>query len=107
MVGTRGARGVRRTAMSIFGVIRQLRKSAGLEPSFSDYIAPAVGLVVVGVLAGASLALLFAPSSGKQLREEMEAKLSEFRSRYMLESGQQPRMGTQNNASRVEPYPHS
>jgi hypothetical protein len=98
--------------MNIFRAIRQLRQTVGLEPSFTDYIAPAVGLVAVGMLAGAGVALLFAPSSGKKLREDMEAKFSELRSRYMLEAGNagqdpQRRVAHQNNIAQNETYPRS
>ncbi len=96
--------------MNIVRAIRQLRRAAGLEPSFADYIAPAAGLLTVGMLAGAGIALLFAPTSGKKLREDMENKISDLRSRFLLEEGGTKEGGTkraihQNNIQAAEPFP--
>jgi hypothetical protein len=75
-------------AMNIDRAIRNLRRSVGLEPSGFDLVTPAVGaavgLVALGMLAGAGIALLFAPMTGKKLREEMEHKFTDLRSRLML-----------------------
>jgi gas vesicle protein len=56
-----------------------------MEPSASDYVLPAVGILAVGLLAGAGIALLFAPMTGKKLREEVENKFMDMRSRLLLE----------------------
>jgi len=53
----------------------QARRSNG-----SDLI-PSVALFGAGVLVGAGLALLFAPSSGRELREELGERAAELRDR--------------------------
>jgi hypothetical protein len=92
--------------MNIARVIRQLRRSIGLERGIGDYVAPAVGILALGVLAGASVALLFAPMTGRRLREEMENRLMEFRSRLMLQGDEQrAELGSRNNSTQAEPFP--
>jgi len=109
--------------MNIVRAIRQLRRSVGLEPvGFTDYIAPAVGLLAVGMLAGAGVALLFAPTSGKKLREDMEQRFGDLRSRFMLEEAKVeaslraalPQTPAHQNsvkpiehAAKIEPFPRS
>lgn len=85
--------------------IRQLRRSIGLEPlGFADFLAPALGVLAVGLVAGAGIALLVAPMTGQKLRAEMERKLGELRSRLLLSQGDEG--GRRNNASqRAEPSP--
>ena len=84
--------------------IRQLRRAVGLEPSMSDYVVPAIGLVAVGMLAGAGIALLFAPSSGEQLRRDMTSKFEDLRSRLLVEERAALRIpGTANNRSANQP----
>ena len=92
--------------MNIVRAIRQLRRAAGLEPSFADYLAPSAGLIAIGILAGAGIALLFAPTSGKKLREDMESKISDLRSRFLLEEGSK-RLVPQNHAQAVESFTHT
>lgn len=45
------------------------RRSAG------DYLLPALGVFAAGAVVGGLLGLLFAPSSGRDLRAEIERKL--------------------------------
>jgi hypothetical protein len=74
--------------MNIERAILQLRRSAGLEPvGISSYVMPALGILAVGILAGAGVALLFAPTTGKRLREDMDRKFTDLRSKLMLEAG--------------------
>lgn len=75
--------------MTFFKAVRQIRRSIGwLEPvGISDYLMPAMGILAIGMLAGAGVALLFAPTSGKKLREEMEHKIGGLRSRLVLAQG--------------------
>jgi hypothetical protein len=51
------------------------RRSHGSE------IVPSVALFGAGLLVGAGLALLFAPSSGRELREELSERAAELRDR--------------------------
>lgn len=44
-----------------------------------DYILPAVGILSAGVLIGAGLGLLFAPRSGRDLRNDLGHRFQEFR----------------------------
>jgi hypothetical protein len=44
-------------------------------------VMPSVALFGAGILVGAGLALLFAPTTGRELREEIGAKASEFAER--------------------------
>jgi YtxH-like protein len=53
----------------------QARRSTG-----SDMV-PSVALFGAGVLVGAGLALLFAPSSGRELREELGERAAELKDR--------------------------
>jgi hypothetical protein len=94
--------------MNIARALRQLRRSVGLEPTgFSDFALPAVGILAIGMLAGAGVALLFAPVTGKKLREELEQRLSDYRSRLMLQQGNhaEPHDGHRNNVKQAEPFP--
>ena len=43
--------------------------------SASDYILPAVGVFTAGAIVGGILGLLFAPSSGREMRSRIENKL--------------------------------
>jgi hypothetical protein len=95
--------------MNIARMIRQLRRSAGLEPvGISDYVMPAVGILALGMLAGAGVALLFAPMTGEKLRAEVENRLMDFRARLMLHEGEPHAIAghaAQNNAKQAEPFP--
>jgi len=51
------------------------RRSNGSE------LVPSVALFGAGLLVGAGLALLFAPSSGRELREEISERASDLRDR--------------------------
>jgi hypothetical protein len=46
---------------------------------------PAVAALAVGIVAGAGVALLFAPRPGKELRADIERKLIDMRDRRMPE----------------------
>jgi hypothetical protein len=54
---------------------------AGLERrrGLASTALPAIGLLAVGMVAGAGIALLFAPTSGKQLRAEVQRRALEVR----------------------------
>ena len=51
------------------------RRSTGSE------MVPSLALFGAGVLVGAGLALLFAPSSGRELREELSERAAELKDR--------------------------
>lgn len=53
----------------------QVRRKSGSD------IVPSVALFGAGLLVGAGLALLFAPSSGRELREELGERAAELRDR--------------------------
>jgi hypothetical protein len=95
--------------MNIARLIRQMRRSAGIEPvGISDYVMPAVGILALGMLAGAGVALLFAPMTGERLRAEVENRLMDFRSRLMLQQGEAHAIAghtAQNNAKQAETFP--
>jgi hypothetical protein len=67
-----------------FGADDMLRY-IGLERRRGFFAAtlPAVGAMAVGMLAGAGLALLFAPRPGKELRADIERKLIDMRDRRL------------------------
>jgi gas vesicle protein len=50
-----------------------------------DFIAPAIGILAIGLVAGAGIALMLAPSSGEKLREQLESKLSHAKSRLLAQ----------------------
>ncbi len=54
----------------------------GLERRRSSVL-PTFGALAVGMLAGAGVALLLAPSSGKELRADLERKLADLRDRQL------------------------
>jgi hypothetical protein len=58
-------------------IIRALGLQA--QRSHSSDIVPSVALFGAGLLVGAGLALLFAPSSGRELRDEIGERASELR----------------------------
>jgi hypothetical protein len=88
----------------MYKMIRRLRRSIGLQSAgLSNLAMPAVGILALGLIAGAGIALMVAPTSGKNLREQMERKLAELRSRFMLPQGDDG-FGQRNNlAPRAEP----
>ena len=93
--------------MNTMRLIRQLRRSIGLEPTgFADYALPAVGILALGALAGAGVALLFAPTTGRRLREEMEQRFLDIRSRLMLAQGEQSHAAHNNSAEGIKAVPH-
>ena len=53
-----------------------------------DLVLPMIGVVVAGAFVGATIAHLFAPSSGRKLRADMERKINGLRDRYLPEGGQ-------------------
>jgi hypothetical protein len=73
--------------MNVQRTMRQLRRAAAMQVFGPDeYIAPAIGVLAIGMVAGAGLALFFAPMTGKRLREEMENKLMGLKSRLLIEA---------------------
>ncbi|HZU82571.1 MAG TPA: YtxH domain-containing protein [Polyangiaceae bacterium] len=49
--------------------------------SMGRFVAPALGLFVVGAGIGAAVGLMFAPSSGRRLRQEVGDRLDQVRER--------------------------
>jgi hypothetical protein len=74
--------------MNFDRAIRQLRHSVGIQPmGVADFILPAAGVFAIGALAGAGIALLFAPMTGERLRQQLA---NDYRTRFMLEHAEQP-----------------
>jgi hypothetical protein len=60
----------------------ELVRALGLQSRHShNDVIPSVALFGAGILVGAGLALLFAPSSGRELREEISSKASDLAER--------------------------
>lgn len=57
------------------GLGLQTRRSA------AAYVVPAISMFAVGILAGAGLGLLFAPSSGNETRRQIGTKVNDVTSR--------------------------
>lgn len=78
---TVGARHLLRTVQD-FGA-NDILRSVGLERrrSTMDAVLPALGWVGVGTVIGAGVALLLAPSSGKELRERVSQQIDEAKTR--------------------------
>jgi hypothetical protein len=58
-----------------------LIRALGVETRKRADVAPSVALFGAGLLVGAGLALLFAPTSGRELREEIGERATELRER--------------------------
>lgn len=52
-------------------------------------ILPAVGLVAIGAVVGAGVGLMFAPSSGRRLRQDMTERLDQMREKMKVEARKQ------------------
>jgi hypothetical protein len=61
-------------------IIRAIGLQAQRNSHASDMV-PSVALFGAGLLVGAGLALLFAPSSGRELREELSERAADLRER--------------------------
>ncbi len=57
-----------------------LIRALGLRRNTTDVV-PSVALFGAGLLVGAGLALLFAPTTGRELREGLEERASDLRDR--------------------------
>ena len=58
--------------------LERLLGELGLEKrrSSSEFVLPALGIFAAGAIVGGVLGLMFAPSSGRELRGEIEKKLN-------------------------------
>jgi YtxH-like protein len=56
-------------------------RALGLETRGRTDLVPSVALFGAGLLVGAGLALLFAPTSGRELREEIGERAADLRDR--------------------------
>jgi hypothetical protein len=65
-------------ALHLLGLARR-RSAMGM-------VLPAVGLLAVGAILGAGLGLVFAPSSGRRLREDVGGRLDQIKERVKKES---------------------
>jgi gas vesicle protein len=52
-------------------------------------VIPAVGFVAIGAVIGAGVGLLFAPSSGRRLRQDMTERLDQMREKMKVEARKQ------------------
>jgi YtxH-like protein len=59
----------------------EILRSIGLQVRQSRSVAPSVALFGAGLLVGAGLALLFTPSNGRELREEIGGRAASLRER--------------------------
>jgi hypothetical protein len=74
--------------MKIEMLLRGLKRSVGIgRPTIADLVAPAVGILTLGIMAGAAIVLLLSPTSAREARREVEHKLSGVKSR-MLDSAE-------------------
>lgn len=64
------------SADDVLGLVGLARRHGGLERTLS-----AIGLVAVGAAVGAGVALLFAPSTGQQLRARISDRVDEAKDR--------------------------
>ncbi len=71
--------------------IDDLLDLVGLERrrSFMAFMLPALGFVALGAAVGASVGLMFAPSSGRRLRQEVGDRLDQIRERVKSEAQKQ------------------
>jgi hypothetical protein len=58
---------------------------------------PAIGLLMLGATVGAGLGLMFAPSSGRTLRQGVGGKLDKIRERVKSEIDSKPSTATANS----------
>lgn len=63
-------------ADDVLGLVGLARRHGGVERTLS-----AIGLVAVGAAVGAGVALIFAPSSGQQLRARLSERVDEAKDR--------------------------
>ncbi len=61
--------------------IEDVLELAGLRrrPSMLGAVLPAMGLLAAGAAIGAGIGLVFAPSSGRRLREDMTGRIGQLR----------------------------
>ena len=52
-------------------------------------VLPAVGLVAIGAVVGAGVGLMFAPSSGRRLRQDVSERLDQMREKMKVEARKQ------------------
>jgi gas vesicle protein len=64
---------------------------AGLERrrAFFGTLVAGAALVTVGVMVGAGIGLMLAPSSGRRLRQDVGDRLDQFRNRFVSEANRQ------------------
>ena len=88
--------------MNIRRYFKLIRNTIRPEPSLSDLMAPAIGMLAIGIVAGAGVALLFAPSSGRTLRENVTNKLGTAKTRVLSQADELLRKPTGLNNSSME-----
>jgi hypothetical protein len=55
------------------------------RPRFADFVAPAIGILAIGIASGAALVMLLAPATAKEARERAERQLRDVKSRLLTE----------------------
>jgi hypothetical protein len=79
-------------ASSLPGIDEILRTLQSHRGSATNHdLLPGIALFGAGVLLGAGLALLFAPSSGSELRENLSERIDEVRERINGATGEEVR----------------
>lgn len=67
-------------------------------------ILPALGLVAFGAAVGAGVGLMFAPSSGRRLRQDMGERLDQMREKMKVEARKQGLLNATPEQERVSAH---
>ena len=88
--------------MDIRRYFKLVRDTVRPEPRLADILAPAIGMLVIGMVAGAGVALFFAPSSGRKLRENVTNKLGTAKTRVLSQADELLHRQGMNNSSSMD-----
>ncbi len=72
----------------------EILKNLGIEtrPSFGQFVLPVLGIASAALLIGAGIGMMLAPKSGRELRSDLNERMSTMRSRMRREV-EQPGQG--------------